>query len=276
MRFAISASIAVFVVLGCGTVNNSGPSGTIAVTGGSLHAQRQIILISPASNGIRRVTAPDDVVRHDLSPDGSRIALTGFKGIWVVRRDGSHAQRILDEGAAEIAWSPDGHRLAFAGGDAALFTISAEGKDVERVLDDAYQPDWTPDGKRIVFVRHPARQGGWDGIVSIVGTDGRGLRRIVSSGTWNEPHVSPDGSQVAFDDNRGIFLAPTKGGPAKLRIRNGHRPAWSPDGRYIASTRPVHCDEVCASRVFIVSASGGKARPYGPVVGDMGPLSWSR
>jgi WD40 repeat protein len=288
MRFALalSASITAFVVLGCGTVNSgpsdtigvtdSGPSGTIAVTGGSLHTTRQIILISPALNGIRRLTAPDDVVRFDLSPDGSQLVVTSFHGIWLIPLDGSDARRISEQGAAEIAWSPDGDRLAFASGDAVLFTMSAEGEGLDEVLDDAYQPDWTPDGEQIVFVRHPAREGGWDGVVSVVNSDGHGLRRIVDRGTWNDPHVSPDGSEVTFVDDRGIFVAAMKGGNPRLLVRDGYGPAWSPDGRYIAFSRPVRCYEVCASRVFIAPASGGKAHAYGPVIGDMGPLSWSR
>jgi hypothetical protein len=33
---------------------------------------------------------------------------------------------------------------------------------------------------------------------------------------------------------------------------------------------------VCSSRTFVVPASGGAAHAYGPVIGDMVLLSWSR
>src|SRR6266516_918098 len=85
----------------CGT-RCSGPIGTIAVTGGSLNATRQLVLISPASRKTARVTAPDDIVRYDLSPDGRRIVVTGLTGMWVMRRDGLHARRIFS-GGGEVA-----------------------------------------------------------------------------------------------------------------------------------------------------------------------------
>jgi Tol biopolymer transport system component len=288
MRIAgvVSAPIAALMLLAlpmsaCGTRTTSGPSGTIAVTGGSLHTERQIVLISPASRVTRRVTAPDDVVRLDISPDGSRIALTGFTGIWVMQPDGSDARRILVEvldedhpfGAGEIAWAPDGRRLVFARSDDSLFTISADGKNRKRLVDHADQPDWSAHGEEIVFVQNP-EQSGRAGIIAAIGNDGRGLRRIVDRGRWGEPRVSPDGATVAFANKEGVFLASMEGGDVRLFIRNGYRPAWSPDGNYLAFTRSVHCDEVCTSRVLIVPATGGRARAYGPAIGDIGPLSW--
>ena len=127
-----------------------------------------------------------------------------------------------------------------------------------------------------MFVRNP-KQSSRLGFISAIGSDGRGLRRIVDRGRWGEPSVSPDGSTVAFANSEGIFLAPMKGGKARLFIRSGYRAEWSPDGRYLAFTRDVACGHaVCEGRVFIVSASGGKARAYRPKVGDIGPLSWSR
>jgi Tol biopolymer transport system component len=255
----------------------SGPHGTIAVTGASF--ARKIALVLPAARATEFVAAPDDVVRYDLSPDGSRIALTGLTGMWLMGRDGSHARRIFD-GGGELAWSPDGRRLVFAESDPkqSLFTISADGKTLARIIGHADQPDWTPDGKQVVFVRNP-EQSSRLGIISAVDSDGRALHGIVGRGRWKDPRVSPDGSTVAFDDHKDIFVASMKGGKPRLFIRNGCFPAWSPDGRYLAFTREVHCpseDGVCTSRVFIVAAAGGKARAYGPKIADAGPLSWSR
>jgi Tol biopolymer transport system component len=285
MRIAVLLSVAtVFAVLlalplSAGVTAAPGPRGTIAVTGGSLHSQRQIALISPASRSTRRVTAPDDIVRLDVSPDGTRIVVAGFKGIWVMRRDSSGSRRILDQrqsfGAGEIAWAPDGGELVFAGSEDSLFTISADGKGRKRITGHADQPDWSPDGKQIVFVQNPD-QSSRAGILAAIASDGAGLRRIVDRGRWYGPRVSPDGSTLVFDNRKSIFLASMKGGKARLFIRNGFFPAWSPDGRYLAFARAVRCSEVCTSRVFVIRASGGKARPYGPRIGDIGPLSWSR
>ena len=264
----------------CGGSVSSRPSGTIAVSGGG--ALQGISLISPASGVTRNVAGAGSADYADLSPDGRRIAVARVNGIWIMNRDGSHAQLIFDErnmefGAGALAWSPDGRRLAFIRDDS-LYTISTGGGSVTLVTDHADAPAWSPDGSEIIFVRNP-EQSSRDGTISAIGTDGRGLHRIVAVGKWFAPNVSPDGSKIAFDRNgvRGVYVAPAKGGRAQLVIRNGYQPKWSPDGRYLAFLRDVDCGEaICTSRTFVVPASGGSARAYGPVIGDMVLLSWSR
>jgi Tol biopolymer transport system component len=254
----------------------SGPSGTIAVGGAALY------LITPASGASRRVRAPDRVVDFRLSPDGHRIAVAGLTGVWVMKRDGSAAKRIFDGrnvkvGAGHIAWSPSGRRLAFVRGES-LFTMRDDGKNVRRVTGHADAPDWWPSESRIVFVSKPDRSSR-NGTISAIGTDGRGLHRLVSSGNWYGPRLSPDGSKLAFYRNGvpGIYVAPAKGGRARLLVRNGSQPVWSPDGRYVAFTRDAHCTEGgCTSRVFVVPASGGHPNAYGPPIFDVGSVSWSR
>ena len=254
----------------------SGPSGTIAVGGAAVY------LISPASGASRRVRAPDRVVDFRLSPDGRRIAVAGLTGVWVMKRDGSAARRIFDGRdvkveAGHIAWSPSGRRLAFVRGES-LFTMRDDGKHVRRVTGRADAPDWWPSEKRILFVSNPELSSR-NGTISAIGTDGRGLHRLVSSGKWYGPRVSPDGSKLAFYRNGvpGIYVAPAKGGKARLLVRNGSQPVWSPDGRYVAFTRDAHCTEGgCTNRVFVVPASGGQPHAYGPPIFDVGSVSWSR
>lgn len=257
-----------------------GPTGTIAVNGGGTPL-RAIYLVSLQS-GTRTVRAPDNVFDFDLSPDGREIAVAGFTGIWVIRRDGTSPRRIFDGrklqyGAGAVQWARSGDRLAFVRRDS-LFALEVSTKHLLRVTNRADSPDWLPDGRRIVFVRDPETSSR-DGVVSSIGADGRGLRRIVTRGRWFGPRVSPDGSKVAFYRNgvSGIFIAPAKGGAPRLFVRNGTMPEWSPDGRYLAFTREIDCGEaVCTSRIFIVPAVGGKAHAYGPPIVDIGPLSWSR
>jgi Tol biopolymer transport system component len=229
------------------------------------------------------VVAPSDrAIDADLSPDGRRIAVAGSKGIWIMNRDGSHARLIFDDrnlefGAGAVAWSPDGRRLAFIR-DESLYTIATRGGSVTLVTGHADAPTWSPDGTEIIFVHNP-EQSSRDGAISAIRTDGRGLHRVVAVGSWFGPSVSPDGSKIAFYRNgvRGVYVAPATGGRARLVIRNGYQPKWSPDGRFLAFLRDVKCGEaVCANRTFVAPASGGNARAYGPVIGDMVLLSWSR
>jgi dipeptidyl aminopeptidase/acylaminoacyl peptidase len=87
--------------------------------------------------------------------------------VWTARLDGSDAHRLLfDRGRdAELAWSPDGTRLAFASNrDDHGFIGVYGGADrpitwlAPSTSRDA-DPAWSPDGKRIAFTRR-AGQGG--------------------------------------------------------------------------------------------------------------------
>lgn len=256
-------------------VSASGPTGTIAVKGGA--DGRRIYLVSPESGITRKVIPREEVYGFDLSPDGRQISFSGQTGIWVMKRDGSRILRISKLGAGRVAWSPSGRQLLISG-DESVSTMSINGTGVRRVIKHAESADWWSDEQRIVFVRNP-EQSSRNGIISAVDTDGGGLRQIVRTGRWYGPRVSPDGKTIAFyrAGVRGIYLAQTKNGKARLFIRNGSQPEWSPDGRYLAFTRDVRRGEdVCSNRIFIVPISGGKARPYGPVIADMSRLSWSR
>src|SRR6266849_8658283 len=98
VRTMIRAAVITCLTVGlsaCGGSGSSGPSGTIAVTGGG--ALEGISLVSPASGVTRKVAGVGNVFDADLSPDGRRIAVAGSKGIWIVNRDGSRARLIFDD-----------------------------------------------------------------------------------------------------------------------------------------------------------------------------------
>lgn len=257
-----------------------GPGGVIAVP--AEVDSPVIFLVYPRSGITRRVTAPDYVLSVDLSPDRRRLAVAGTTGVWVMRLDGRGAKRIVDLrnqrfGASDVEWSPEGRRLAFVRGRT-LFTASADGANIKRLVQHADSPDWTPDGRRIVFVRNPDASSG-NGIVASIRTDGRALKRVVRAGKWYGPRVSPDGSRLAFyrSGSSGIFVSSAHGGPVRRLLASGSQPEWSPDGRFIAFARNTRCGHaVCEGRIFVVDANGGKARGYGPVITDIGALSWSR
>lgn len=73
------------------------------------------------------------------------------------------------------------------------------------------------------------------------------------------PAISPDGRQIAFSFQGGLYLVASGGGPARLLVANGrrsHSPVWSPDGQRIAFAADVYGND----DVFIVAAEGGPAR----------------
>ncbi|MFO0805932.1 MAG: hypothetical protein U0791_22740 [Gemmataceae bacterium] len=96
--------------------------------------------------------------------------------------------RITTDGSFKqhLQWSPDGKRFLFTRihqGKMALWTMTAEGKELARVLPNHDQPHfdghWSPDGKRIVYVFDQLQ--GTDGKLAIhtCATDGSDDKRLV-------------------------------------------------------------------------------------------------
>ncbi|MFO0808431.1 MAG: S41 family peptidase [Gemmataceae bacterium] len=72
----------------------------------------------------------------------------------------------------------------------------------------------------------------------------------------NNPSLSPDGSQVAFDWNGDVWIAPTAGGVARPLTQNpshDRMPRYSPDGKSIAFVS----DRDNGPQAYVVSAEGG-------------------
>jgi TolB protein len=186
------------------------------------------------------------------------IPRVGRPRIYTVDPDGGDLRRLrLPVAAAEApAWSPNGQRLAFIGGrnrpneqhvqvEDELYVARADGTRAKRLTADrAHEsaPAWSPDGKRIVFVRSSGsgnRSSLW-----IIGTNGRGLRRLTSGAIDIQPSWSRRG-QIAFvrieprSFQSAIWVVRPDGkGLRRLRtrFRNVTRPVWSPAGSHLLLT----------------------------------------
>jgi WD40 repeat protein len=123
----------------------------------------------------------------------------------------------FDAPAHDLAWSPDGSRLAYAcavlrRGDEVgrIYTIRPDGTG-RRLLRtgtaSAYWPSWSPDGKRIAFSTEPAP------FVPTRGTNTGHPRRWVHSA---------------------IYVVDVDGSHRLLVTRSGAAPDWSPNGTTIA------------------------------------------
>ncbi len=163
----------------------------------------------------------------------------------------------------DLAWSPNGRRLAYScaygfgiwPAPSSIFVIRGDGSHRQRIRTGvrfAFWPSWSPDGTRIAFAtarvpRKKTRRGSTDpytlvrSSVYTVRLDGTERRLLATEAT--APDWSPDGKAIAYQSScggirlvspDGIDLTPgaTPGGCATIGVSG--RPSFSPDGRKIA------------------------------------------
>lgn len=181
---------------------------------------------------------------------------------------------------SEPSFSPDSRSVVYVSeqsGNADLWskTIS-EGKTVQLTDNTAEdtQPAWSPDGRLIAFVSSRSHGEKLDqsvflgyslgGDIWIVPAFG-GEARPVSDGGFN-PSWSADSTMLAYDSSadgpRRIWTSSSDGSdPHRLTDDSSDlaahtRPAWSPDGRWIAYERQEG-SQSSASNLHLTTADGG-------------------
>ncbi len=231
-----------------------------------------------------------------ISPRGDQVAFTKNHEIWIALIDGSSAAKKLLEMRGELgdlAWSPDGSRLAFVAnrGDHSWIGVFANDSTPITWLSPAssrdFSPHWSPDGKRIAFVRLPGRGGAPDSLLTRrnapwsiwVGDATTGGARLL----WDSPktlHGSyPDTHGEAnlhwAANGRIVFLSDIDGWPHLYSIsENGGAPLLltpgsymaeyiklSPDGRWLVFAGNTGPDSNDIDRRHIVRVAVDRAEP---------------
>jgi dipeptidyl aminopeptidase/acylaminoacyl peptidase len=164
----------------------------------------------------------------------------------------------FDVPAQDLAWSPDGSRLAYActvvrGGNEVgrIYTIRPDGtrRQLLRTGTSAYWPTWSPDAKRVAFSTEPAP------FVPTRATDTGHPRRWVHSA---------------------IYVVDLDGSHRQLVTRAGAAPDWSPDGSTIAySTLPCTRPQYNGGRTRLVTPDGRDVTPRSRAgrCGGIGPAA---
>ena len=129
-------------------------------------------------------------------------------------------------------------------------------------------PTISPDSQRIAYVSD--RTGRFDIFLRQIGSTSD-IPLTKNQGDNIQPSFSPDGQQIAFVSTRGgssdishiccdqalsggdIWTMSALGGPARLIVKNGNGPAWSPEGSTIAFYR-------ARDGIYQVPATGGEAQ----------------
>ena len=202
-----------------------------------------------AARAITHGAVRDTVAR--VAPDGRRVAFIRAwpddadrpSAILVLDLDGGEAWTLVapQHGVSDLAWSPDGRRIAYvAPSDPPRWLIGEEKKGRSPTGRRITRIDWRWDGTGFLDR--------WDHLWVVPAQEGARPRRL-THGDWGvkQPAWSPDGAEIAFVADRDpeadihprtvIHAVAVSGGePRELLVLAGSAtlPAWSPDGRFVA------------------------------------------
>lgn len=211
-----------------------------------------------------RVLAEDPSLddEADLSPDGSKVVFfsnrEGNAYLYTINIDGSGLTKITGGGGGDVSprWSPDGSRIAFSHGGS-IYVIPAEGGQETLVMDahasgptepcrvGSFVGGWSPDGQRIVYYSSVLSPDGnlfWVCAVDVDDSDVEVLVSEPGDALHAEPVWSPDGTMIAFRDDRDmasayeIYTLDLETGEETNVTNNPAldiEPAFSPDGEWI-------------------------------------------
>ncbi len=240
---------------------------------------------------VRLTTGDEPETRPRWSPDGRYLAFLSKRGgkktqVWLLDRRGGEAEKLTDYRAdvSDLAWSPDGKRLALAVAD-----VDPDDPDFAEPPEGMDEPPPKP----IVIRRRQFKRDG-EGYLTEIRThlhlfDLATRESVqVTDGPYDDasPVFSPDGGSIAFVSNRtddpdanqntDLFLVavpeePAEGAEARemapprpLTRSPGadSDPAFSPDGKlvaYLAGGDPAKMWYAMNS-VAVVPAAGGEER----------------
>jgi Tol biopolymer transport system component len=192
--------------------------------GVSLPQQPTLLTVGADGRGLRWLGGPG-AGRPVFAPRGRKLAYLGGRDIHVVSENGMN-DRVVARGDGYPVWSPDGKRLAFTDYLGDVYVVGANGSGLRlvakagdpKVGDPASKLTWSPDGKRLAFASafsHPGGKYRWvDRELRVVDLASGAITRLTRyshpatyDGPWDfRPAWSPDGRFVAFlhYDTRGF------------------------------------------------------------------------
>jgi Tol biopolymer transport system component len=217
---------------------------------------------------------PADVLSYvgDILPQRQR-------DLFVMRLDGSDKKQLTQGFNVWFAsWSPDGKKLAVTTEGAQIYTLNADGSNLQLLTDGAYSPPfWSPDGHFIAFVggekfgmplakgnlRIIPSAGGAPWVVS-GGEDIPSLPPGAAAVAW-----SPDGTRIAAGwPGRILHIAGGPGAPVGIEPLPGSNQnlfviagGWAPDGKHLAVTDGITYGILDLSNGNLVSVAQSFKQP---------------
>jgi serine/threonine protein kinase/Tol biopolymer transport system component len=229
-------------------------TGVLAYQTGSAGMGSQLIWFDRAGKQIVALGDQADYGGVELSPDGTRAAVTILdptrrtRDLWLYDVARGLRTRFTFDPAEETAavWSPDGSRIGFGSARKGLFDLyvkpSSGAGNEELLLDEALNVDvlptsWSPDGRSVLYVRAGGSSTGNDLRVLPLSGDRKASVFLQTPFSEAGGRFSPDGRWIAYQSNESgryeVYVAPFRGPGGKWQISTagGVSPRWRRDGR---------------------------------------------
>ena len=245
------------------------------------------------TQSLRLTAGKDEESLPRWSPDGKFLAFLSDRGdeseakqLWLMALQGGEAEKITDfkGGVTDLDWSPDGKRLVLVVDDP---DPDAPEKGKEKPVGKAKTK------KPIVIDRFQFKEDETGYLTKarshLYLFDRETLKsEALTSGGYDErlPAWSPDGKAIAFVSKRGpdfdrtenwdVFSIEPRAGAVARQLTTFEgpdekpdwesRPAWSPDGRWVAYLEggPARLIDYAVHKLAVVPAAGGPPRILTP------------
>jgi tricorn protease len=237
--------------------------------------------VPEGSNKAERVTSfkSGDVRWPAMSADGRVIVFEHDFGIWKLDVAGKKASPIKLDIAAETQenltemrdfnsqvddydLAPSGRRIVFSV-HGEVFTAPVEEGDLRQITDNPARdkdPVYSPDGRWVAFISD--RSGREE--IYVASPDGAGEpQKVTDLDTLKLGFAwSPNSKEIAFnssDNKLRKYSLDTKQTAelASSRYGNMTTPVWSPDGKWLAYSKP---DQTRAGDIYLIPSAGGEER----------------